>query len=284
MWAGAVVVLVALGIAAAWFLGRSEPVEVVPPQPDEAAEEPQQPDEAAEELQQPDEAAEEPRQPDEAAPETVYGQEPRANWDVTGVAGWDRLNVRAGPGVHNDVKAALAADAVELESTGRIAHVDGVLWREIVVPGDGTGWVHAGYLTETAPPGLDDGRHAAYLHSISTGERTITVDVIRFLTGQEAIEAYHAEFPDDPAGPPNDYWIANVDPSLRTVPVSADVVVSLVRLAEDGDADLDPGSWEALPDYLSGQTSPDDDRLSSNPFWLVVSDGVVTRIEEQYTP
>jgi hypothetical protein len=122
--------------------------------------------------------------------------------------------------------ATLAPDAVELESTGRVGRVDGVLWREIVVPGDGTGWVHAGYLTETVPALLDDGRHATYLHGN----------------------------------------------------------VNLVRLAEDGDADLDPGTWEELPDYLSGYQPPDDRRLSWNPFWLVVTDRVVTGIEEQYMP
>jgi uncharacterized protein YgiM (DUF1202 family) len=138
--AGAVVVLVALAIAAVWFFGRSEPVDIIPAHPDEAAEGPQQ--------------------PDEVAPEIVYGREPRANWDVTGVAGGDRLNVRTGPGLHHAVMATLAPDAVELESTGRVGRVDGVLWREIVVPGDGAGWVHAGYLTETAPALLEDDRRA----------------------------------------------------------------------------------------------------------------------------
>lgn len=38
--------------------------------------------------------------------------------------------------------------------------------------------------------------------------------MIQFLTGQEAIDAYHDEFPGDPLGPPNDdrlswspFWI-----------------------------------------------------------------------------
>jgi hypothetical protein len=91
---------------------------------------------------------------DTAAPQVTYGQEPRANWDVTGITAGDTLNVRTGPGVANRVMATLAHDVAELESTGRIARVDGALWREIVVPGDGVGWVNARYLTETAPPAL----------------------------------------------------------------------------------------------------------------------------------
>ena len=81
--------------------------------------------------------------------EIRYREEPRANWDVDGVAADDVLNVRAGPGVSSEIVATLAPDAAELESTGRIADVGTALWREIVVPGDGAGWVNAAFLTET---------------------------------------------------------------------------------------------------------------------------------------
>ena len=147
--AGAVGMLIVVVIGAVvWFLARDDP-DVGPAQRDDAAAEPAQPEAPAEEPQQPGDDAQQPGQPDEPGPEVVYGAELRANWDVTGVSVDDRLNVRSGPGVHNAVMATLAPDMVELESTGRIAHVDGVLWREIVVPGDGTGWVNARYLAET---------------------------------------------------------------------------------------------------------------------------------------
>ncbi len=79
-----------------------------------------------------------------------YDEELRANWDVTGVAADDVLNVRDAPGVDGAIMATLTHDTAELESTGRIAYVGDALWREIVVPGDGVGWVNAAYLTETA--------------------------------------------------------------------------------------------------------------------------------------
>jgi hypothetical protein len=78
-----------------------------------------------------------------------YGEEPRANWDVTGVAADDVLNVRGKPGVDGTIVATLPHNAAELESTGRIAHIGDQLWREMVVPGDGAGWVNAAFLTET---------------------------------------------------------------------------------------------------------------------------------------
>lgn len=285
MAAGAVGMLIIVVIVAMiWFLARETAVEVVPAQPDDAAEEPDAPEAPAEEPQPPGDDADAPEQPDGPGPDVVYGTELRANWDVTGVSADDRLNVRTGPGVRNAVVATLAPDSVELESTRRIARVDGALWREIVVPGDGTGWVNARYLAETSPALLDDGRHAAYLDGIDVDASIVTIDVIQFLMGQEAIDAYHAEFPNDPSGPPNDYWIVNANPRLRTMPVSADVDVRLVRLAEDGDADLDPATWAELPDYSTAPRPRATAVCRGTRSGSTVSDGVVNGITEQYTP
>jgi hypothetical protein len=121
--------------------------------PDAADQQPGEP--SADEPSQPEApSADDPSQPE--APVVRYGEEPPANWDVTGVPADDVLNVRAGPGVSYDITATLPPRTFELESTGRIARVDGQLWREIKVPGGTAGWVNARYLTEYGPPpGLD---------------------------------------------------------------------------------------------------------------------------------
>jgi hypothetical protein len=93
--------------------------------------------------------ADEPANDAAAAADVRYSDEPRANWDVIGVADNDVLNMRSRPGAHHRQVGTLAPDAAELESTGRVAHVSDRLWREIIVPGDGAGWVNAAYLTET---------------------------------------------------------------------------------------------------------------------------------------
>jgi hypothetical protein len=130
---------------------------------------------------------------------------------------------------------------------------------------------------------LEDGRHASYLHGLDVDARTITVDVVQFLTGQAATEAYQQDNPDDPDGPPNDYYIVNANPRLRTLPVASDVEVRLVRLHEGGGTDLTPGTWEELPTYLDAYPT-EDARLSWNPFWITVHSGEVTAMEEQYIP
>lgn len=130
---------------------------------------------------------------------------------------------------------------------------------------------------------LEDGRHAAYLTGIEVDNRTLTMDVIQFLTGPQAVDSYHRDNPADPDGPPNDYYIVNENPRLRTLPVAADVRVRLVRLHEGGGAELKPGAWEELPSYLAHY--PDElGRLSGNPFWITVVAGRITTIEEQYIP
>jgi hypothetical protein len=128
------------------------------------------------------------------------------------------------------------------------------------------------------------GRYAVILRSLDVDERMIGFDVIQFLLGDDAVDAYHEDFPEDPEGPPNDYYIVNDNPLVRQAPVDPDVLVRLVRLQEDGSADLDPGTFEELPGYLTAYQLDDPPQLSYNPFWLTLEDGSVTEICEQYVP
>ncbi len=130
---------------------------------------------------------------------------------------------------------------------------------------------------------LADGRHPVFLHDVDLAGRTLTVDVIQFLTGQDAVVAYQADHPDDPDGPPNDYYIVNVNPRLRTLPVAAEVEVSLVLLHLGEGVELKPRSWATLLDDLAGG-APADGLVSASPFWLTLDHGVVVGIEEQYLP
>lgn len=134
-------------------------------------------------------------------------------------------------------------------------------------------------------PVIEDGRHPVFLVELDVPGRSIAFDVIQFLTGDEAIAAYEEDVPEDPdVGPPNDYWIRNVSPRLRTLPIVADVTVTVIRLG--GPSGTEPVAWtlEELPAHLAAQTDVPDGRLGWNPFWLTVEDGVVVAIDEQYLP
>ncbi len=128
-----------------------------------------------------------------------------------------------------------------------------------------------------------DGRYAARLCGVDVQGRTVDLDLVAWLTGRAARAIWAAEHPDDPRGPPNDYLVVDEDPSRWRAPVSPDVEVRLVRLAEDADADLDPGTFDELPAYLADAT-PRGYRCALAPYWLTFRDGAVARIEEQYVP
>jgi hypothetical protein len=137
----------------------------------------------------------------------------------------------------------------------------------------------------TSPSGepvLEDGRHPVYLTDIDTAARTLEFDLIQFLTGDEATAAYIEDNPDDPGGPPNDYYIVNDNPRLRRLSVAEALQVTVL----DWEGGFKPQviAFADLPAQLAADLVPDDDRIWPSPFWLTVNDDTVTAIEEQYIP
>ena len=137
----------------------------------------------------------------------------------------------------------------------------------------------------TSPSGepvLEDGRHPVYLTDIDTAARTVEFDLIQFLTGDEATAAYIEGHPDDPGGPPNDYYIVNDNARLRRLSVAENVQVTVL----DWEGGFKPQviAFTDLPAQLAADLVPDDDRIWPSPFWLTVNDDMVTAIEEQYIP
>lgn len=128
--------------------------------------------------------------------------------------------------------------------------------------------------TASASPILLDGRHPVFVTDVDAAGRTVTFDLIQFLTGEAAKEAYTKDHPDDPDGPPNDYYIVNENPRLRTLPVVAGVEVTVLWLG--GDAYPEQISFEELPGYLAA--------AAQGPFWLTVDDGDIFAMEEQFIP
>lgn len=122
------------------------------------------------------------------------------------------------------------------------------------------------------------GTYAAIIESIDTDSLVVTFDVVQWLSGQDATDAYHQQHPDDSNGPPNDYWIRNDNPTLRDAPVAADADVLLVRLSTDSSADVSAGTLTELPAYFT-QTP-----LPFTLYWLTFDAETIVGICEQYTP
>jgi hypothetical protein len=135
----------------------------------------------------------------------------------------------------------------------------------------------AGGPTTSEPATLADGRHPVYLKTVDPDRRTITFDLIQFFTGDAATKAAAEDGEESP--PPNDYYIRNVNPRLRTLPVAADAPITMNVLAAQttGSATKDVSVTLAkLASYFPNSGTP--------PFWITVEQGQVTRIAQQYLP
>jgi hypothetical protein len=145
-----------------------------------------------------------------------------------------------------------------------------------------TGGTTTTALTVGEPTDLEDGRTAAFVTAVDVAARTITVDVVQFLRGAEAVTAYREDTGATDT-PPNDYWIRNEEDRLRALTVVPTVTIRLVRLGgPDADANGTPGVFEELPEYI--QTHAFGDPPPKILAWVSIQDGVVIAIEEQYVP
>jgi hypothetical protein len=125
---------------------------------------------------------------------------------------------------------------------------------------------------------LEDGRHPVLIVAVSDTKKTVRFDLVQFLTGDAANKAAAEDGQESP--PPNDYYIRNTNPKLRTLPIapSVTVVVNVLVADDTGDATKDTKITLAK---LAGFPP---DRVHDALFWLTVSHGKVIRFEEQYIP
>jgi hypothetical protein len=126
-----------------------------------------------------------------------------------------------------------------------------------------------------------DGTHMAYLVEVDPEALSVTYDVIQCLGGEEANEAYRRETGDD-SGPPNDYYIVNESPALRTRSV---VDGACIAVFETGG----PHSDKSLPDltalaqFLEVHRGGDPES-QSDPFRITKESGEITAIQQQWRP
>jgi hypothetical protein len=129
----------------------------------------------------------------------------------------------------------------------------------------------------TPDSSLADGRHPARITAVDAVGEQVTIDVVQFFFGDAATEAARADGSTD-LPPPNDHWIRNTNPELRTLPVTADAPVTVNGLSW-----LETGSATSNSTIsLSKLASYGDVRGSL--FWVTTRDGAVTGIAEQFLP
>ncbi|MGZ5383264.1 MAG: hypothetical protein ACXWH0_04645 [Acidimicrobiia bacterium] len=120
--------------------------------------------------------------------------------------------------------------------------------------------------------GLPDGEWFGYIQSAATG--SVGFDLACWFTGEPAALAAAEDGEESP--PPNDYYVRNVNSTVRTLTVAVDAGVTW--LASPGD----PSTEEMVPfvDWLAGRAG----RSFQPGVWLTIESGAVGYIREQYTP
>ena len=149
-------------------------------------------------------------------------------------------------------------------------------------PGGAAATTAAPATTEATPTTLEpaelaDGRHPVYLKTVDAGQQTITFDLIQFFTGDAATKAAAEDNQESP--PPNDYYIRNVNPRLRTLPVAAGAPITVNVLAawSTGSSTKDVSvTLDELAAYFPNS--------GTAPFWITVEQGQVTKIAQQFVP
>jgi hypothetical protein len=124
---------------------------------------------------------------------------------------------------------------------------------------------------------LADGRHPVFLKAVDAKRRTVTFDLIQFYTGRAAAKAAAEDHQESP--PPNDHYIRNTNPRLRTLRVrpGAPITVNTLAFEETGSSTRNVVvSLAKLASWFPRESRP--------TFWITVQDGRVVRIQEQFLP
>ena len=155
---------------------------------------------------------------------------------------------------------------------------------------DASGEVVAQGTVDAAEPApfpwapLQDGRHFGYVRAVDVDARTIEFDLAIFLSGKEANAAYHAAGGTGPV--PNDYFVVNDNPRLRTLALAPDAHLRLLDWNHCCETFFD-GDLALFARAIGDQEDVTDGGLiyrGQSQWWITVEHGVVTEIEEQYSP
>jgi hypothetical protein len=131
-------------------------------------------------------------------------------------------------------------------------------------------------------PAVTDGQYFVKTHDVEGGGNqplVLSYDLAYFYTGDQAARV--AEQHGDPP-PESGYYIVNDNPRLRSVPVAADATV--LYIPETVCCDLVHGRLDTWAVSVNGTAQTDYPDPDVAWWWITVSSGEITSIEQQYLP
>jgi len=117
---------------------------------------------------------------------------------------------------------------------------------------------------------------SAFVLAVDAEHHTITIDPMDFLTGPKATAAYHKANPKaPPGGPDNDYYIVNPRKDAIVTSLSPDAGARVVQAG---------GKVHTTPVAVPIASLSSYPNLSQHPFWLTLTRGTVSEVDEQFVP
>ena len=131
--------------------------------------------------------------------------------------------------------------------------------------------------SEAPKPEPTTSRQFAFVRKATdkNGKVSLVLDFAQFLTGDAAAKAASAAGDESP--PPNDYYISNTNPRLRTFPV--DKKAKFVIASSDPN-DTTTLSASEFQDAIANNT----DGAADAVYWFVITNGTVAGGEQQWLP
>jgi hypothetical protein len=117
--------------------------------------------------------------------------------------------------------------------------------------------------------------------SAGSGELRLTFDLAYLLNGEAANQAAAAHGYETPV--PNDYFLVNDNPMLRTYPLSSDATVKYIPTDAEDQAILRTGNLAAWIEAIDGLNMTDY-RGGDAGWWITIQGGAITAIRQQFFP
>jgi len=130
------------------------------------------------------------------------------------------------------------------------------------------------------------GKRICYIESIftKTGTRFVTIDIIEWFQGERAVNAYRKDHPKSAAPLPDGYYIRNRVVKWDTLAVSDTAQFVMQTYSHDSDGNFRPNERVGFDQIAQLFSETKQQQYRHIPFWIVISQGRILSIAEQYIP
>ena len=117
-----------------------------------------------------------------------------------------------------------------------------------------------------------------------TGTRFVTIDTIEWFQNEKAVRAYKEDHPGSKAPLPNGYYIRNRVVTWDTLAIADTAQFVMQTYSHDSDGDFRRSERIDFDSIARLFSETKQDQYRHIPFWIVISQGRILSIAEQYIP